>query len=468
MGASSPSISPAEGKGTVLVVEDDGGMRQLLADDLGQRGWSVRTAANAADGLRLARDPGQGVDVVVSDLNLGPKGDGVELVRALAVDRPEVPVVIVTSFGSIEAAVAAIRAGAYDFITKPFDHESLALLLRRALYHNALKRELARLRKALDAAEGYGAMLGESAPMRELYRVMERVAPTETTVLIEGESGTGKELVARALHGRSARATGPFVAVNCGALPGALLESELFGHRKGAFTDARADRAGLFLAADGGTLFLDEVGELPLELQPKLLRALEQRTVRPVGGEREVAFDARLVAATNRDLQAQVKAGRFREDLYYRLNVVTLDVPPLRLRGDDVLLLAQRFLETTAPGAATRPKGFSADARARLTAWAWPGNVRELKNCVERAATLATGELIETADLAPQVRAFTSTAAPPPLEPGDLVLPLAEVERRHILSTLKHTGGNKMRTAELLGLDRSTLYRRLKDFGVDG
>jgi two-component system, NtrC family, response regulator AtoC len=364
--------------------------------------------------------------------------------------------------------VKAIRLGAYDFITKPFEFDALALTVERAVAHRALRREVSRLRREVATnPPRFGALLGTSAPMVDLFRLLHRVADTTTTVLVTGESGVGKELVARALHEQSRRARAPFVAVNCGALPETLLDSELFGHIKGAFTDARADRAGVFREANGGTLFLDEIGELPVALQPKLLRVLQERVVRPLGGNREVPVDVRIVCATNFDLLEAVEQGRFREDLYYRLDVVHLEVPPLRTRGTDVLLLAHAFLQRLAEREGRPVLTLAAEVTDRLVSYDWPGNVRELLNCLERVVALSAGDVIRLADLPDRLRETTRSHHAVELDVSEpsTMLPLAEMERRYVLKVLDALKGNKRQAAKVLGLDRSTLYRRLQSWG---
>ncbi len=450
---------------SVLVIEDDAAMVELLRAGLGRRGFSVEAAASAEEGLG-ALDRAD-VDVVVTDLNLGGMG-GLAVCERVAANRPDVPVVVVTAFGSLETAVGAIRAGAYDFITKPFDMEVLAIALRRAVQHRALRAEVRRLRERVDAAAGLDELVGESQTMRELYDLVARAAETDTSVLVTGESGTGKELVARALHRRGRRSSGPFVAVNCAAVPEALLESELFGHARGAFTDARSARAGLFQQASGGTIFLDEIGDMPLGLQPKLLRALQDRAARPVGSDVEVPFDARIVAATNRDLEAAMEEGRFRDDLYWRLNVIHVPVPPLRARGSDVLLLAQRFLERYAKAMGKPVHGFAGPAAERLVAYGWPGNVRELQNCVERAVALTRFEQVGVGDLPERIRSYRSSDVLVASEDPSELVSLEQVERRYIARVLQAVNGNKTLAAQILGLDRKTLYRKLERYEADG
>ncbi|MCW8140856.1 MAG: sigma-54-dependent Fis family transcriptional regulator [Planctomycetota bacterium] len=448
----------------VLLVDDDAALLEVFAEELPGRGFQVSTATSGEEALaRLdAVDP----DVVVTDLNM--RGlRGTELVRRVVEVRPDVPVIILTGFGDLPSAIDAIRAGAYDYLTKPIEPEPLALSLARAARHRGLQREVERLRTLVGAAGSPGEIIAASEAMRPVLDLLTRVAPTTTTVLVRGESGTGKELIARSLHALSPRAERPFVALNCATIPEPLLESELFGHARGAFTGAVAARRGLFLEASGGTLLLDEVGELPLALQPKLLRALQERTVRAVGGAREEPFDARVVVATNRDLQAEVTAGRFREDLYYRLAVIELEVPPLRVRGHDVLLLAQHFLAKYAARLGRSAPALSVGVAERLLAYGWPGNVRELENAVERAVTLCRGDEVVSGDLP---RALLKGAEDqglledPALVPRDDVITwptIDELERRYIRKVLDAVGGNKTLAARTLGLDRKTLYRKL-------
>ena len=448
--------------GRILLVDDDRALCELLVEGLGRRGWSAEFRRSGEAGL--AALAAEEFDVVVTDLAM-PGIGGLAFCERAAANRPDVPVIVLTAYGSLETAVAAIRAGAHDFITKPVELDDLALTVERAAQHRALRDEVRRLRRALDDSRGYEELLGESAPMREVYALLDRVADTETSVLISGESGTGKELVARALHRRSRRRDGPFVAVSCAAIPETLLESQLFGHSKGAFTDARADHPGMFVQAHGGTLFLDEVGELPLGLQPKLLRALQERVVRPLGSSADVPFDARLVTATNRDLEGMVEERTFREDLYFRIHVVHVAVPPLRTRGSDILLLAQRFLETYAARAAKPVHAIAPAAAEKLLAYSWPGNVRELQNCIERAVALAAFDRITPDDLPEKVRSYRSShIVVAGLDPAELP-PLEEVERRYVLRVLEATAGNRTLAAQVLGLDRKTLYRKLLRYG---
>jgi two-component system response regulator HydG len=404
-------------------------------------------------------------DAVLTDLKM-PDMDGIEFCTRVVANRPDIPVVVMTAFGNLETAVAAIRAGAYDFVTKPIEMEILALILNRAVQHHHLQRQIKSLSEAVQQTSQFEEMLGESPVMQKVFDQLTRIADSESSVLILGESGVGKELVARALHRRSRRHDKPFVAVNCAALPDTLLDSELFGHVKGAFTDARADRKGLFVQAQGGTLLLDEIGEMPLSTQPKLLRALEENRVRPVGGEGEVAFDVRIVAATNHDLETAVEEGRFRKDLFFRINVIQLELPPLRSRGSDILLLAQRFLDAFAARSGKQVVSLSEAVAEKLLAYSWPGNVRELRNSIERAVALTRHDRLTVEDLPEKIRAYRrSQLLIDGGDPSELA-PLEEIERRYILHVLQSVAGNRTLAARTLGLDRKTLYRKLRQYGL--
>ncbi len=453
------------GRGRVLVVDDDHSLCELLAAGLSPRGYNTTWRTSAADAVDLLGT--QDFDVLLVDINM-PGTSGLELCERIVATRANLPVIVLTAFGSMDTAIAAMRAGAYDFLTKPFEFDQLALALDRALLHRELGEEVRRLRQAVAESHHFDEVLGGSPAMKSVYDLLARVVDSDASVLITGESGTGKEVVARALHRRGRRADGPFVAVNCSALPEPLLESELFGHARGAFTDARADKPGLFTQASGGTLFLDEIGDMPTGLQPKLLRALQQRTVRPVGGTTELPFDVRLLCATNRDLESAVHEHRFREDLYFRVNVVHVQLPPLRARGSDILLLAQHFLEHFAAQTGKPVRALSPAAAARLLAYAWPGNVRELQNCMERAVALARYDQIGLDDLPEKIRDYQrSHVLVASDDPSELV-PLEEVERRYILRVMEAVGGNKTLAAQVLGLSRKTLYRKLEQYGFMG
>jgi two-component system response regulator HydG len=446
-----------------LIVDDDRGVCELLEAGLVKKGFQVVWRTSAREALELLR--AEDFDVLVTDLTM-PGMTGVELCAQVVENRADVPVVVITAFGSLDTATAAIRAGAYDFITKPFELDALKLTLERALRHRALREEVKRLRRVVERESFDPPILGESPAMKEVCDLMERVADSNTSVLISGESGTGKELVARALHRRSRRSDGPFVAVSCAGVPEALLEQELFGHARDV--EAKGARAGLFARASGGTLFLEDIADLPIALQPKLLRALERRVVCPVGSDQELPFDVRLIASTSRDLETACEERRFREDLYYAINVVRIALPALRSRGADVLLLAQSFIKQFAASKGRPVEGLSAPAAAKLVAYSWPGNVRELSSCIERAVALARFDQLAVDDLPEKIRTFRrSHVIVASDDPAELVS-MEEIERRYITRVLEVAGGNKTRAAQILGFDRATLYRKLERFGLRG
>jgi DNA-binding NtrC family response regulator len=451
----------------ILVVDDDRASCELLREIFAEQGWQAETAQTPERARELAAE--QKFDLLISDVNLEAEESGLDLLKGL---REECPVILVTGFGSLEAAVEAAREGAWDFISKPFKVEEVVETARRAMERAGPRTEESEPQpEALSARYEETGLTGRSPAMIELYKEIARVAPSRSTILIMGESGTGKELVARAIHKHSPRSAASFVAVNCGALTETLLEAELFGHVRGSFTGAVADRRGLWEEAEGGTLFLDEVGETSPAMQVKLLRALQEGEVRRVGASRSVHVDARVVAATNRDLEREVKAGTFREDLFYRLGVVILRVPPLRDRRSDIPLLAERFLRAAAGGAAGAPRArsFSAGALALLVAYDWPGNVRELESAVEYAVIRARGAAVAAEDLPAKLQADPARRQPPssPLAAlySDLVS-LDELERRYLIYVLEKVGGNRTRAAEILGIDRRTFYRMAERFGV--
>jgi two-component system, NtrC family, response regulator AtoC len=446
-------------KGKILLVDDDRDLCAPLVELLPRFDIVWKASAEAAMAALDEAD----WDTVVTDISMG-RMSGLALCERIVANRPNLPVVLMTAFGSMETAIAAVRAGAYDFITKPFEINVLALALDRAVKHRRLGVEVKQLREVVAQATEMDGMIGTSPPMRRVFELIDRMAHNDAPVLITGKSGTGKELVARALHNRGRNATGPFVAVNCSAIPEALLESELFGHVKGAFTDARTARRGLFLKAHGGTIFLDEAAEMPLEMQSKLLRVLQEKTVRPVGGDQEESYAARLITATNRDLETEIEQKRFREDLFYRINVLRIDMPPLNARGHDILLLAQHFVSRAAVRMQIAVTGLSSGAAAKLLVYGWPGNVRELENCMERAVAMARTEEITLEDLPDKIRDYSSgDLSIPGIDPMEL-LPMEEVERRHILRVLKAVGGSKASAAAVLGLHPSTLYRKLDHY----
>jgi DNA-binding NtrC family response regulator len=442
----------------VLVVDDDPDQLDYAAHLLGGQGFQTVATRDGEEALtELAR---RSFDALLTDLEL-PGTDGFALMARAADVDPDLPAIAVTGHVDVEHAVRALRAGAYDFLTKPLDAERLRAVVGRAVEHVRLRREVHRLRGVMDRDRRFERLVGSSPAMKRVYETVQRVAATTVSVLVAGESGTGKELVARALHARSEVADGPFVAINCAAVPAQLLESELFGHAKGAFTGAGKAREGLFRAAEGGTLFLDEVGELPLEMQPKLLRALQERRVRPVGGDAEVPFDARVLSATHRDLTEAMRDGSFREDLYYRLHVVRIDLPPLRERGTDVVELARLFVERHAERHGRPVRGLAEGVEGVLLGHDWPGNVRELENAMERAVALSRFDHVTVADLPPALRRVRRRAPALDEGPVDQLPTLAELEREHVQRVLAGTEGNKARAARILGIDRRTLYRKL-------
>ena len=449
-------------KGRILVVDDDQSMCELIEADLSRRGFQISWYTSADEAFRVLQN--KEFDVVLTDLQM-PGMDGIDLCNRIVSNRPDIPVIVITAFGSLETAIGAMRAGAYDFVTKPVEMEILALTLERAVKHRLLQEQVKILSEVVEHTKKYDELLGASMPMQNIYNQLSRIADSESTVLITGESGTGKELVARVLHKQSNRNAGPFVAINCAALTDTLLESELFGHTRGAFTDAKSARKGLFLQADGGTLLLDEIGDFPLTLQPKLLRALEERSLRPVGGDTEIPFDVRVISTTNRDLESAVEKKMFREDLFFRINVIQIELPPLRARGTDILLLAQHFIEQFAIRTGKRVSGISNAVAEKLLDYAWPGNVRELSNAIERAVALTQYEKLIVEDLPEKIRSYRGTDMVISSNASELVS-MEETERRYILHVLKAVGGNKTHAARLLGFDRKTLYRKLEFYKI--
>jgi two-component system, NtrC family, response regulator HydG len=450
----------AKQKARVLVVDDEPAARKGLEKLLDLDGYRVVTAASGDEALSIA--PELAPDVVVTDLKM-PGMDGIELLERLHELDVELPVIMVTAFGDVGSAVKAMRAGAFNFLTKPVDFDALSVSIERALESRHLKEEAATLRRQLRDKEGTGLgnLIGTSPAMQDVYRVAKQVAGAKATVLITGESGTGKGEIAKAIHDLGPRASGPFVTLHCASLAETLLESELFGHEKGSFTGADKRRVGRFEVAAGGTLFLDEVGEIPGPTQVKLLRVLQEKTFERVGGNEPIHVDVRLIAATNRDITEEVRKGKFREDLYYRLNVVHIEMPPLRLRGSDVLLLANHFVQKFAKENEKSVTGFSEEARRQILAHGWPGNVRELENAVERAVVMAEGSLVQPHDLPNEIA--PSAPATGVRIPGSS---MGDIEKHAILSTLEACGGSTAKAAEILGVSVRTIQYRLHDYGL--
>ncbi|HWE26106.1 MAG TPA: sigma-54 dependent transcriptional regulator [Myxococcales bacterium] len=451
---------------SILIADDEEPIRHVLTVLLSEHGFFVRAVKDGEEALRelAARD----YDALVTDVRM-PRVDGLQLVRTVQEQSPDTTVIVMSAYGSHDLALEAMKAGAYDYLGKPFRPDEVLLVLRKAEERERLRAENRRLRREIEASRSTNAIVAESPAMKEVLRLLQKVAPAKTTVLITGESGTGKELIARALHDLSPRAERPFVAVNCGAIPEQLIESELFGHAKGAFTGAVSAKRGLFEEADGGTLLLDEVGDLPLHLQVTLLRVLQEGEVRRVGDARTIRVDVRVLAATHQDLSQAVAAGTFREDLFYRLNVVGLRLPPLRERTDEIEPLARRFLGRHAARLGLSEKPVSAAALRLLLSWRWPGNVRELENALERALVLSEGAEIEPEALPEELRASAPPSGPPPA-PGadDLSIKRAQraLEADLIRRALERTNGNRTRAAELLELSPRALLYKIRDYGL--
>ncbi|RAL22779.1 Fis family transcriptional regulator [Lujinxingia litoralis] len=453
----------------VLVVDDERSMREFLGVMLRKDGHLVEVASTGEDALARLK-AGERFKLVMTDLKM-PGIGGLDVLEAVKRDQPACQVIVMTAYATAETALSAIKLGAYDYITKPFKLDQARAAVNRALEKFLLLSENLYLRDALDHRQGMGELIGRSPAMQRVFQMIARVAPTRTTVLIHGESGTGKELVARAIHTHSAHAEGPFLPINCGAIPENLIESELFGHRKGAFTGAMADKEGLFVAAGQGTVFLDEIGELPPSVQVKLLRVLQERKVRPVGESRELPVHCRIVAATNRDLRDEVRQGRFREDLYYRLSVIPIEVPPLRERSSDVQLLLEHFLQRYATEIGNPIEGIDAPALRILTTYDYPGNVRELQNIMERAVTLETGSLVSTESLPYHLQEENFSRVAREIEVPeagvDLEKLVEELERNLITRALERAGGVKTEAARLLNISFRALRYRLDKYGLN-
>ncbi|HET9846719.1 MAG TPA: sigma-54 dependent transcriptional regulator [Nitrospira sp.] len=443
----------------VLVVDDDHDMRALLRDVLEDHGYTVTLAANGQEALGSLRD--REYPVVLTDLRM--KGmQGIELLTQIKQSWADTNVILMTAFGSVETAIQAMKQGAYDYLMKPVKNDELLRATERGFREALLRSEINRLRREVGKEFSFSQILGKSKPMREVFELIRRVANSPTNILITGESGTGKELVAKAIHYNSDRKDAPFIPVNCAAIPDQLLESELFGHMRGSFTDAKGDKHGLFEEAHKGTLFLDEISELPITLQAKLLRAIQEKEIRRIGATKPISVDVRIIAATNLNLAEEVKAKRFREDLYYRLNVIEVKLPPLRDRREDIPLLVDGFLKKCGEARGKEVKGVTESALAMLMDYMWPGNVRELENVVERAVTLSRREKIMPDDLPPIVQGALGDRRVLE-EAAEKTLPLHEIEKEYIKKILEKTGGNKYQAAQVLGIDRKTLYRKLAE-----
>ena len=444
---------------SILIVDDEPSIRDTCAEVARQAGMKAISVASAEEAMEVLEN--SAVDIVLTDLMLQPTS-GLDLLKLVHDTSPALPVIVLTQYGTIDSAVAATKLGAVDYVTKPFRIEELRSRLEHAAHAVALQQENNLLREQLRTRPGFGGLIGVSERMQRVYKIIQKVSLHEYPVLILGESGTGKELVAKSVHFSGTRKSGPFVPVDCSSLVPTLIESELFGYVKGAFTGALHGKQGLLEAANGGTLFLDEIGDMPVDLQAKLLRALQEREVKPVGSTERRRIDVRIIAATNRDLDSAIRAGTFRQDLYFRLNVVQIKLPPLRERKSDIPLLVMSFLEKFSASQQTS-RTITEDAMRQLLGYDWPGNVRELENAVERAVALGSGPLVSVADLPSNLQYPTSERVP---ERNEL-LPLEELERRAILRTLRETAGDKLAAARILGIGKTTLYRKLKQYNLE-
>jgi two-component system, NtrC family, response regulator AtoC len=449
----------------VLVVDDEENLRVLVRTILRREGFEVEVASGGEQALSLVETFGP--DVILTDVRM-PRMGGLDLLTTLKAKGNDAVVIVMSAYGNVDLAIEAMKAGAYDYLQKPFKPEELILVLRKAEERESLRRENRALRQEMRQKDMFEEILAKSAEMAAIFKTITKIADFKTTALVAGESGVGKELIARAIHRRSIRRGGPFCAVNCGAIPETLLESELFGHKRGAFTDATSDRIGLFEQATGGTLLLDEIGELPQKLQVKLLRVLQEETIRKLGDSRDIKVDVRIIAATHRDLAAETKAGRFREDLYYRINVLQIVIPPLRDRKEDIPLLLDHFVARNNARFGTAIRGFETDARRLLLEYAWPGNVRELENTVERAMVLAEHDTIGTDDLPERLR---EARDPIKLQLGSGELSIKKtsriIEEILIRRALQKTGGNRTRAAEMLEISHRALLYKIKDYHID-
>lgn len=451
----------------ILIVDDEDNVRRMLSTAFALQGYETHCANNGRTAIQLFADISP--DLVLMDIRM-PEMDGINALKEIRRRDNRTPVILMTAYAEVETAVEALRCGAFDYVIKPFDLDELNLIIQRALQLQSMKKEIRHLHQALSNSWQWGHILTNSPGMQEICKDTAKIALSHASVLISGESGTGKELIATAIHYNSRRATGPFIKVNCAALPESLLESELFGHEKGAFTGAQTLRQGLFERADQGTLFLDEIGEMPLILQAKLLRILQEKEFERIGGSQTIKVDIRIIAATNRDLQAMVKEGSFREDLFYRLNVIHLMLPPLRERREDISLLANHFLQKFSAENQRDIIEIDPTAMSLLTAWSWPGNIRELSNVIERAVVMNSGPVIFAEDLPPQLRQpvlTTSEAKTTPTGERNLKEEIKRVEKHIIMEVLEQQEGNRTRTALMLGISRRALMYKLQEYGID-
>jgi two-component system response regulator AtoC len=448
----------------VLVVDDEENLRLVLRTLLKKHGYEVEVADSGEAALALVDTFGP--DVILTDVRM-PRMGGLDLLATLKAKQNPATVIVMSAYGNVDLALEAMKAGAYDYVGKPFKPDEVVLALRKAEERESLRRENRALKEQIRGEHQFESILAKSVAMSDIFRTISKIAEFKTTVLISGESGVGKELVARALHARSSRRTAPFVAINCGAIPENLLESELFGHKRGAFTDASSDRRGLFEEATGGTLFLDEIGELPLNLQVKLLRVLQEGSIRRLGDAKDIKVDVRIVAATHRDLPAEVKAGRFREDLFYRINVLPIHIPPLRARREDISLLIDHFVAKNNVRLGTQTRGLTHEARKLLLEYAWPGNVRELENTIERAMVLSENEILDTPDLPERIRDALDPVQVQ-LASGELSIKKTTlvIEETLIRRALVKTKGNRTRAAEILEISHRALLYKIKDYKI--
>jgi len=460
--ATIPNLPQIEGANllNLMIVDDERAIREVCRDVAQTLGFHTSIADSAEHAYRVLES--NAIDVVLLDLKL-PGAGGLEALHQIRERRPDVVIIVVTGYGTLQSAVQAMKNGAYDYVTKPFSMEELRLLLERVSSHLKLKTENRMLREKIKSKQGFGSIVGRAPEMEKLYRIIAKAAQSTHPVLILGESGTGKEMVARSIHFSGPFRDKPFIPVDCGSLVPTLIESELFGYVKGAFTGAVQSRDGLLAIAEGGTVFLDEVGELPVDLQAKLLRAIQEREIRPVGSTRRIAINVRILAATNRDLEQAVAQGTFRRDLYFRLNVLSLRIPPLRERRQDIPLLAAHFLERLSR-ASGQERSVSDEAMKALLAYDWPGNVRELENCLERACAFTTGPMIQVADLPSSIHSAPGTIPIGVEGTTTKILPMAELEKQTILNTITQLNGDKLLAARLLGIGKTTLYRKLKEY----